>query len=54
LKCGSTVMDLAATIHRDFASNLKHARIWGSEKYDGQNVQKDHLLEDGDVIELHL
>jgi ribosome-interacting GTPase 1 len=54
LKRGSSVMDLAATIHRDFASSLKYARIWGSEKYDGQNVHKDHVLEDGDIIELHL
>jgi ribosome-interacting GTPase 1 len=54
LKQGSTVLDLAATIHRDFASDLKYARIWGSEKYDGQNVHKDHILEDGDIIELHL
>jgi ribosome-interacting GTPase 1 len=54
LKEGSTILDLAESIHRDFASNLKHARIWGSEKYDGQNVQKDHVLQDGDIIELHL
>jgi ribosome-interacting GTPase 1 len=51
---GSTVLDLAATIHRDFSSRLKFARIWGSEKYDGQNVHKDHVLRDGDIIELHL
>jgi len=54
LKKGSTVMDLAETIHRDFANQLKYARIWGSVKYDGQNIQKDHVLQDGDIIELHL
>jgi hypothetical protein len=54
LKKGSTVLDLAETIHRDFASQLKYARIWGSVKYDGQNIQKDHVLQDGDIIELHL
>jgi len=54
LKQGSTVLDLAETIHRDFASQLRYARIWGSVKYDGQNIQKDHVLQDGDIIELHL
>jgi len=54
LKQGSTVLDLAETIHRDFTSQLKYVRIWGSVKYDGQNIQKDHVLQDGDIIELHL
>jgi small GTP-binding protein len=54
LRKGSTVLDLATAIHRDFTNRLRNARIWGSEKYDGQNVQKDHLLQDGDIIELHM
>jgi ribosome-interacting GTPase 1 len=54
LRQGSTVLNLAETIHRDFASQLKYVRIWGSVKYDGQNIQKDHVLQDGDIIELHL
>lgn len=54
LKRGSTVLDVAASIHRDFSSQLKYARIWGSEKYQGQSVQKNHMVEDGDIIELHL
>ena len=51
---GSTVMDLAETIHRELAQNLKRARIWGGGKYDGQAVQRDHVLADKDVIELHV
>jgi len=54
LRRGSTVLDLASEIHRDMATHLKRARIWGSEKYDGQPVQRDHVLEDKDVIELHV
>jgi hypothetical protein len=54
LKHGSTVLDVAASIHRDFTSQLRYARIWGSEKYQGQSVQKNHIVEDGDIIELHL
>jgi hypothetical protein len=54
LKRGSTVLDAAALIHKDFTENLKFARIWGSERFDGQMVHRDHTLEDGDVIEFHI
>jgi ribosome-interacting GTPase 1 len=54
LPVGSTVMDLARSIHRDFADGLRFARIWGSGRFAGQSVQRDHVLEDGDVIELHI
>jgi len=51
---GSTVLDFAAQIHKDFTQKLKFARIWGREKYDGQMVQRDYVLKDGDIIELHI
>jgi ribosome-interacting GTPase 1 len=51
---GSTVVEVAATVHKDFATNLKFARIWGTEKYDGQMVQRDYVVQEGDVIELHI
>jgi hypothetical protein len=51
---GSTVLGMAEAIHREMAKHLKRARIWGSEKYDGQLVQRDHVLADKDVIELHV
>ena len=51
---GQTVLDFAAQIHKDFAQKLKFARIWGKEKYDGQMVQRDYVLRDGDIIEMHL
>jgi ribosome-interacting GTPase 1 len=54
LPLDSTVLDLAETIHRDFLSNLKYACIWGSAKFWGQRVQKDHVLHDRDVVEYHL
>jgi ribosome-interacting GTPase 1 len=54
LSRGGTVMDLAREIHRDFADGLRFARIWGSGRFDGQRVERDHVLEDGDVIELHI
>jgi len=54
LKSGSTVLDLAREIHRDFAEHLKFARIWGENKYAGQQVPRDYLLEDGDILEIHV
>ena len=54
LKKGQTIIDFARDIHKDFAENLKFARIWGEGKYDGQSVDRDHVVNDGDVIELHL
>ena len=50
---GSTVMDFAREIHKDFAQKLNYARVWGRDKYDGQRVTRDYVLEDEDVVELH-
>jgi len=54
LPFGSTVLDLAEVIHKDFLINLKYACIWGSAKFGGQRVQKDYVLHDRDVVEYHL
>jgi ribosome-interacting GTPase 1 len=54
LKTGSTVADLAGKIHKDFTVKLKTARLWGDTVYDGQMVQRDHVLQDGDVVELNI
>jgi small GTP-binding protein len=51
---GSTLEDAAASVHKDFAAKLKYARIWGSGKHDGIMAKRDHVLQDGDIIELHL
>ena len=54
LEKGSTLEDAAAEVHKDFAARLKYARIWGSGKHDGVMAKRDHILQDGDVIDLHL
>jgi ribosome-interacting GTPase 1 len=51
---GSTLVEMAALVHRDFAEGLKSARIWGTGVYDGQSVKRDHVLHDKDIVELHL
>ncbi len=54
LPAGSTVQDVARMVHKDFADNLRYARIWGSERFDGQQVQRDYIVRDRDIIELHM
>ena len=49
----STLEDLAAKIHKDFVRNLKFARLWGNAAFEGQMIQRDHVLQDGDVVEIH-
>ncbi len=51
---GSTVMDVAEKVHKDFVTKLKYARIWGSAKFDGMRVERTHVLRDRDVIELSM
>jgi len=53
LPVGSTVHDVALTVHKNFAENFRFARIWGSETYDGQQVKQNHEVEDRDIIEIH-
>lgn len=53
LKEGSTVFDLAGKIHKDYLERLKFARIWGSSKFEGQKVQRDYVLKDKDIVEIH-
>lgn len=54
LRRGSTVTDFAASIHKDFPQKMKSALVWGSARFDGQAVARDHVLEDGDIVELQL
>jgi len=54
LKRGSTVKDAAESIHKDFKDKLKYAVVWGSGKYDGQRVSREHMLQDGDIVEFHV
>ncbi|GAH99075.1 unnamed protein product, partial [marine sediment metagenome] len=54
LKMGSTVKDAAESIHKDFKDKLKYAVVWGSGKYDGQRVSREHMLQDGDIVEFHV
>jgi len=51
---GSTVMDVAEKVHKDFVTKLKYARVWGSAKFDGMRVERTHVLKDRDIVELNM
>jgi ribosome-interacting GTPase 1 len=51
---GQTILDVAHLVHKDIAEELKFARIWGAEVFDGQQVGPDHEVADGDLVELHI
>ncbi len=50
---GATVLDAARSVHQEFAQSLKYARLWGRERFEGQMVGRDHVLEDEDMVEFH-
>jgi hypothetical protein len=50
---GCTVEEAATAIHKAWQEKLKYALLWGSAKFEGQRVGREHVLADGDVVELH-
>lgn len=54
ISSGSSVLELAESIHKDFVPNLKFARIWGSARFGGQRVEKSYVLKDRDIVEFHI
>ena len=56
MKRNSTIKDVCEKMHKEFVSKFRFARIWGpSSKFPGQQFRRvDHVLIDGDVLEIHL
>ncbi len=53
LEPGATVVDVADRIHHDLGRATTGARVWGpSARFDGQRVGRDHVVLDGDVVEI--
>ncbi len=50
---GSTVLEAASAVHKDLARRFRYARLWGQARFEGQMVEREHVLEDGDLIEIH-
>ncbi|HEU0199166.1 MAG TPA: TGS domain-containing protein, partial [Burkholderiaceae bacterium] len=53
LRRGQTIGDVARLVHRDLGRSLRYARIWGPSGFDGQHVGSEHVVADGDIVELH-
>jgi uncharacterized protein len=50
---GATIIDVAMKVHKELAATFRGARIWGpSARFDGQQVGRDHLVQDGDSVEI--
>jgi uncharacterized protein len=48
-----TVADVADSIHHELGARCTGARVWGpSARFDGQQVGRGHVLEDGDSVEI--
>jgi len=54
IRRGGTLLDMAGQVHKDYAAGLKFARVWGSAVHDGTAVKGDYVLQDKDIVELHL
>lgn len=54
VRSGDTVEDVARLIHRDFAESMDFARLWNGAGIEGQQVGRHHVVEDGDILELHI
>lgn len=53
LRAGQTIEDVARLVHKDLAHALKYARVWNRQRQGGQHVGREHVVHDGDVVELH-
>lgn len=51
---GSTVLDVAEQVHKDFVEKFKFARVWGAHVHPGTVVKADHVVGDRDIVELHM
>jgi small GTP-binding protein len=55
LEPGATVADVADAIHHSLGAAFRTARLWGpGARFDGQQVGRDHPIQDGDIVEIIL
>jgi small GTP-binding protein len=50
---GATVADVADRVHHEVGRSCAGALLWGpSARFDGQRVGRDHVVADGDIVEV--
>lgn len=53
LEANATVTDVATQIHKELGASFRNARVWGpSARFDGQQVGRNHTVQDGDIVEI--
>lgn len=53
LEANATIIDVATQIHKELGASFRHARVWGpSARFDGQQVGRNHPVQDGDIVEI--
>ncbi len=51
---GTTVGELARSIHTDLMNRYRYSRIWGpTSRFAGERVGPEHVLGDRDIVEIH-
>ncbi|MCL2173652.1 MAG: TGS domain-containing protein, partial [Candidatus Bathyarchaeota archaeon] len=54
LKKGTTIGDLAKSIHKEFISNFLFAMVWAKRlPFSPKKVGLSFVLDDGDIVEIH-
>lgn len=55
MRRGQTVQDAARMVHKDFAENLKYARLYRPDgARDGLMVERTYVVQDEDILEFHI
>lgn len=55
MKKNNSINDVCLKLHKDFVTKFKFARVTGkSAKFPGQKLTLKHVLQDKDILELHL
>jgi len=50
---GAAIIDVAMQVHKEMGAACRGARLWGpSARFDGQQVGREHCLQDGDTVEI--
>ena len=53
VKNGITIAGVCDSLHRDLKRDFKFALVWGkSAKHPGQRVGLEHILKDGDIVQI--
>lgn len=53
VRSGINVAEVCEKLHRDLKKEFKYALVWGkSARYSGQRVGLEHILHDGDIVQI--